>query len=184
MSFGFTSVAPNPDEYNLYFSKSLKDNLPAPILPLGYTIRPLNDIGEFEKYQSLHGFAQVNPGHLGEQFASDEYRHLIVIHPNGDFAAYCECSICRAEWRSSCQRIGWIDYIETRPEYQKQGLAWAILFTALAQLRTWGVDTAMLVTINTNLPAVSLYEKTGFERADIAEAQRYEKQIQVDNVIT
>ncbi len=175
--FGFTLVAPNPNEYNMYFVHSFQADVPTLVLPPEYTIRPLRDVKELKAYQDLYSFAAVNPQHQQELLASDEYSHLVVADPKGMFAAYCECSICRAEWQSSHERIGWIDYIETRSERRRQGLGEAILLAGLARLREWGADTAMLVTINTNTSAIHLYAKTGFERIDVSESPNYEKYI-------
>lgn len=177
--FGFTPVASDPNEYNVYFARSLRVDLPVPRFPPEYMLRPLQDIEELEAYQSLYSFAAVNPQHQRELLTSDEYSHLVVVDSNGRLAAYCECSICRAEWQSSSEQIGWIDYIETRAELQRQGLGQAVLLAGLAHLREWGADTAMLVTINTNISAIHLYAKTGFEHIDVSEPARYEKHIPV-----
>ena len=161
----------------MYLARSLQVDLPTPVLPPEYTIRPLRDMEELEAYQNLYSFAAVNPQHQRELLASGEYSHLVVVDLKGIFAAYCECSICRAEWPSGHERIGWIDYIGTRAEQQRQGLGKAILLAGLARLREWGADTAMLVTINTNTSAIHLYAKTGFERMVVSESPRYEKYI-------
>jgi ribosomal protein S18 acetylase RimI-like enzyme len=176
-TFGYALIPPNPDEYNIYFSKKLGDEISIPLLPEGYTIHPLRGDNEIESYQSLYGFAKVNPIHQKELLESDEYSHLVVISPEGEFVAYCECSICRAEWQSMNSRIGWIDYVETKPGQQRQGFGRVALIAGLAQLQEWGTETAMLVTINTNIAAVSLYDGVGFERVNISEPQRYEKRI-------
>jgi ribosomal protein S18 acetylase RimI-like enzyme len=175
--FGFSLLPPNPDEHNVYFARSLQDNIPTPSLPPGYSLRSLRDLGDVEAYQSLYGFAKVNPLHQKELLESNEYRHLVVVNPNNEYVAYCECSICRAEWQSIHQRIGWIDYIETRSGQQKKGLGQAVLSAGLIQLQEWGADTAMLITVNTNTPAVNLYTKAGFEYVEISEYPGYEKQV-------
>ncbi len=175
--YGFTAVAPNPNEYNVYLARSLQVDSPTPALPPGYTIRPVRGVEELEAYQNLYSFAAVNPQHRQELAASDEYSHLVVADSQDSLAAYCECSICRAEWQVSHERIGWIDYIETRAELQRRGLGQAILLAGLACLREWGADTAMLVTINTNTSAIHLYTKTGFERIDVSEPPSYNKYI-------
>ncbi|MFQ5615754.1 MAG: GNAT family N-acetyltransferase [Anaerolineales bacterium] len=72
------------------------------------------------------------PLHQKELLESDEYCHLVVVNSNGEFAAYCECSICRAEWQITNQRMGWIDYVETRPEQKRQGLGRAALLAGLS----------------------------------------------------
>ena len=101
----------------------------------------------------------------------------MMINPDGEFVAYCECSVCYAEWERTNQRIGWIDYVETKPEQQKKGFGQAILVAGLLELQKLGAEKAMLVTINSNTPAVNLYNKTGFERVETNEYSSYKKQI-------
>ena len=79
---------PNPDEQNIYFAKSLRTEIPNPALPPGYTIRHLRKMDDLESYQSLYGFAKVNPLHQKELHESDEYCHFVVVNPGGEFAAY------------------------------------------------------------------------------------------------
>ena len=175
--YGYVLLPPNPDEYNVYFAKPLQNEIPIPLLSAGYRIRHLQDLDDLESYQALYGFSKVNPLHQKELIESDEYCHLIVVNPDGKFVAYCECSVCHAEWERTNQRIGWIDYIETRPEQQKKGLGRVALAAGLMQLQEWGAETAMLITINTNIPAMNLYNKTGFDRVEILEYPSYQKQI-------
>jgi ribosomal protein S18 acetylase RimI-like enzyme len=176
-SCGFTPLELNYDEYDVYFSRPLTGELPAPVLPAGYAIRPVQGMQELKAYQSMYSFAAVNPEHQQEQFNSDEYSHLVVVDPHGKLVAYCENSIERLEWLDSGQRIGWIDYIETRPEYQGQGLGQAVMWAGLGHLQELGAETAMLVTVNTNTAANRLYARTGFERMENLEPRRYEKHI-------
>lgn len=140
-------------------------------------MRPLRGMDELEAYHSLYSFAAVNPQHQKELLESDEYEHLVVVDAQGSLAAYCECSICRAEWQDNGPRLGWIDYIQTRPEQRRQGLGRAALLAGLARLRQWGAGAAMLVTVSKNTLAVKLYDKAGFERVAVAEATSYEKHI-------
>ncbi|HKI55449.1 MAG TPA: GNAT family N-acetyltransferase [Anaerolineales bacterium] len=173
----YTLFPPNPSEHNVYFSKSLQNGIPSPTVPMGYEIRKLQGADDLKAYQTLYGFSKVNPVHQRELIESKEYCHLVIVSPDGEFVAYCECSVCYAEWKRTNQRIGWIDYVETKPEQQKKGFGRAILTAALSQLKAFGADIAMLITINTNTSAVTLYNKTGFERVDVKEHPSYEKQI-------
>ncbi len=177
--YGYSIIPPNLDEHDVYFAKPLQNEILVPILPSGYEIRKLQDIDDLEAYQALYGFAKVNPHHQKELIESNEYSHFVVINSGGEFVAYCECSICRSEWERTNQRIGWIDYVETRPEQRKKGLGQAALSAGLLQLQEWGAETAMLITINTNIPAVTLYNRTGFESVGILEYPSYQKQIAV-----
>jgi ribosomal protein S18 acetylase RimI-like enzyme len=177
--YGYTILSPNPEEHNVYFVKRLQNEIRAPLLPSGYEIRKLRDIEDSEAYQTLYGFAKVNPLHQKELIESDEYSHFVIVNSGGEFVAYCECSICRSEWERTNQRIGWIDYVETQPEQQKKGLGRAALSAGLLQLQQWGTETAMLITMSTNIPAITLYNKTGFDLAEIPEHPIYQKQIAV-----
>jgi len=179
--FDFALILPNPDEHNVYFSRTLHEKILSPSLPQGYGIRYLQGMDDLESYQGLYGFAKVNLHHQRELIESNEYCHLVVTGPGDELAAYCECSVCLAEWERTNQRVGWIDYIGTSSDQQRKGLGKAALLEGLAHLQRWGADTAMLVTINTNVPAVNLYHKTGFEKVDVLEYPGYQKQIQVQS---
>ena len=173
----YISLPPNPDEHNVYFGKPLQNEIPLPTVPTGYEIRKLQGTDDLQAYQALYGFSKVNPLHQKELMESKEYCHLVMVNPDGEFVAYCECSACCAEWERSNQKIGWLDYIETKPEQRQKGFGRAILLAGLLQLQEMGADIAMLVTINTNAPAVTLYNKIGFEIVAIKEYPSYKKQL-------
>lgn len=174
---GFKPSVSDPDMYNVYFARSLQGALPAPTLPDGYSIRSMRPEDDIEAYHALYGFAPVTAEHRRELLRSDEYCHLVATDTAGLFVAYAECSIWRAEWVGSGRRIGWIDYIGTKSEHQQRGLGKAVLLAALHHLQTWGADTAMLITVNTNTPAVRLYQATGFVQTAVPEPASYEKQL-------
>jgi ribosomal protein S18 acetylase RimI-like enzyme len=174
-SLGFVASTNDTDVYNVYFSRSLHDAIPAPRLAPGYTLRSLRN-DELEGYEELFGFTAVSREHRRDLLASDEYCHLIVADRTGALVAYCECSICRLEWLRSSQRIGWIDYIGTRPDQQRQGLGRVMLLAALDRLRVWGAHTAQLLTISSNAPAIALYRSAGFIQVEIPETPGYAKQ--------
>ncbi len=173
---GFGPLALNPDD-NVYFGRSLAGDLPAPALPPGYTIRPVQGMQEMKEYQSLYSFAAVNPAFQQEELDSDEYSHLVVVDPQGRLAGYVESSICRQEWQEAGQRTGWIDYIETRADQQRRGLGEAVMWAGLRRLQEAGAESALLVTMGSNKPANRLYVKTGFRRMPNLEPPRYEKKI-------
>jgi len=179
--YGYAIVPPNLIDFDVYFSKSLQDKILLTPLPSGYKIRQLQNVDELQGYQALYGFAQVNPHHQKELIESDEYSHFVVENPTREFVAYCECSVCYDEWKRTNQKIGWIDYVETKSDEQKKGLGRTILIAGLLHLKKMGADTAMLITINSNSPAMSLYNKTGFSRVEIKDNPSYEKQILASN---
>lgn len=173
--YGYRVIPPNLEEHDVYFTKSLQNEIQMPIIPLGYEIRELQNIDDLEAYQAMSGFAKVNPHHLKELIESKEYSHFVVLNSGGEFVSYCECSICYAEWERTNQRIGWIDYIETRSDHQKKGLGRVALSAGLLQLKKWGAETAMLLTISTNSSAVALYNSIGFNPIEISEYPIYQK---------
>jgi ribosomal protein S18 acetylase RimI-like enzyme len=177
---GFEPFPANLDGRNVYFSRPLDDPLPSLVSPPGVTVRPLQSESEIEAYQALSGFSKVSPSHLSEAFFSDEYRHLVAVNMDGDYLGYAEASICRAEWQAGRERIGWIDYIETLADYQRQGIGQALALGALRTLKDWNAKTAMLVTITTNSAATGLYRKMGFKPTPVNEAPSYEKRISGD----
>jgi ribosomal protein S18 acetylase RimI-like enzyme len=174
--FGFAPFPPDPVEHNVYFVLSMEAAIPVPVPPAGSRIRKLQ-AHDLVAYQAMYGFAAVHPAHQIELLASDEYAHLVIQDDAGEFNAYCECSICREEWLLNGQRIGWIDYVETRPGLQRRGFGQTALLAGLSQLKQWGAEKAMLVTISTNHPAVGLYQKVGFVEAEITEPPTYCKEI-------
>jgi mycothiol synthase len=176
-TYGFVPTPPDPDIYSIYFERSLQNPCPQLLIPEGYTIRPLQSTDELSEYHALYGFAAVTAEHQQLLLMADEYRHLVVVNPVGHFVAYCECSVYRKEWQASSQHIGWIDYIGTKKEYQQQGFGKAILLAGLEQLRAWGTEIVMLVTISNNAPAIRLYENVGFTRKNIPERSSYEMSI-------
>lgn len=178
-SHGFGPVTPDSEQYNVYFARSLDTAVLPPQLPDGYEIRPLQSPEDISAYQAIYDFAAVNPEHFQELLASEEYEHLVVINSECKIVAYCEYSICRAEWQKSGVKIGWIDYVGTIPEEQQKGFGKAVLLTSLNRLQNWDAETVQLVTISTNTPAVKLYQATDFAPVMVTEATRYQKQISV-----
>ena len=175
-AYGFVYDEPDPEAHNVYFERPLTTTLPEPLLPTGYVIRPVQSASELEDYGGLYDFTAVSPQHRQEMFSSNEYGHLVVVDPAGQFVAYCEYSLCRAEWQQSGQRLGWIDYIGTHPESRQRGLGRAVLWASLHHMQALGAETAVLITVSTNHPAIKLYEATGFTRLKIVEAPSYKQE--------
>lgn len=174
---GFAEVPVNPDERNVYYARALADDLAPPTLPRGYVLRPLRGTEELEAYNRLYDFSAVNPAHQRHLLTSDEYSIQVIVNPADAFVAFCESSFCRAEWERGSAGLGWIDYVQTSPDYLRRGLGRAALCAGLRQLKAWGAETAMLVTLTNNTPAVALYRAAGFEEAAVSEAASYQKTV-------
>ena len=157
---------------NVYWEYPLAA-LEQPVLPLGFTIGPMNLKTQAAEYDALYGFAQVNARHRRKLARDPDYAFLVAVAPNGALAAYCEVSVCRREWLPRAPRIGWIDYIGVHEDYQRRGLGRAILAAGLTQLTQWGTERARLVTTPANVPANALYEAAGFARAGYEDGYRW-----------
>ncbi len=163
--------------YNVYMGCGLENPVEAAVLPIGFEIEPLG-VSEVAEYQALYGFAAVLLEHQKELIHHPQYQHLVIKNPEGKMVAYLECSISREEWLRSRKQIGWIDYVETHPDYQGKGLGLALMRTGLQHLKAHGAAQALLVTTSDNAAAQHLYRKAGMEIT--TEEQAYSKTISAD----
>lgn len=160
------------EETSLLLARPIDDDLPAPQLPPGFTIRPMGGEAEVEAYVALHQAA------FGTQNMTVEYRRtimsapdynpeldLVAVAPNGDLAAFCVCQIFPDDSpRAGGQKEGWTDPVGTHPNYQRLGLARALILTGMDLLKVRGIDTAIMGTSSTNIPMQRTAEALGFQR--------------------
>ncbi|MFM6455539.1 MAG: GNAT family N-acetyltransferase [Planktothrix sp.] len=82
---------------------------------------------------------------------------LVVIAPNGTFAAFCRSQL-------NSDQMGWIDWLGTRRGFRKLGLGKTILLAGLSQLQKAGVTTAKLsVDADSLTGATKLYQAVNFK---------------------
>ncbi|MEO7003043.1 MAG: GNAT family N-acetyltransferase [Ktedonobacterales bacterium] len=153
---------------NVYMTCPLA-NLPASaLLPESYTICQLTgeaDVAEVAAYQTLYEqvFAPVALAHRLELLRSPNYLHLAARAPEGQMVAFCELSYSRAEWAAYPARcVSWVDYVGTAEAQQRKGLGRALLLVGLQRLHALGSDTALLITMEANAGAQSVYTALGF----------------------
>ncbi len=156
--------------YSLHFQRALAAPLPAPQLPAGFTLRHVTGEEEAETLAALHRAA------FGTEFMTLEERlammrtpdydptlDLVVAAPDGRLAAYCMGLICYEENQHSGRNVGYTDPVATHPNFQRQGLARALLLAGLQKLQERGMDVAMLGTSSDNLPMQRAAQSVGFE---------------------
>jgi mycothiol synthase len=88
---------------------------------------------------------------------------LLAIAPDGKFAAYCTCAISQTENVNTGRNEGYIDTIATHPDFQRRGLARALLLTGLRLLKERGMDTAVLGTSSENMAMQPAAGAVGFD---------------------
>lgn len=167
--FGFA----RQEESSLLFARSLEGDLPLPVLPPGFSIRPLGGADELEAYVTLHRAA------FGTEKMTREYRQsimsapgylpeldLVAAAPDGTLAAFCMCQIFADDApRAGGMKEGWTDPLGTHPSYRRLGLTRALIFAGLRLLREHGIDTALLGTSSNNTAMQRLALGLGFRVA-------------------
>ena len=155
---------------SLLLARSLHEPVPQPVLPPGYTIRPFEAQGEIEEWVALHRAAHGTLHMTVEErqvMANgpdyDPQMDLVAVAPDGRLAAYGMGQIDRAENARTGRNDGWADPFATHPDFQRLGLARALLLTVLRLLQQRGIDTARMGTSSENRRMQSVAFAAGFQ---------------------
>ena len=133
-------------------------------MPEGFVIRPVAGDHEISTRASAHREAFA-PSRFTDELYLRLRRHwheynpeldLAAVAPDGTIASYCIC------WLDPVNKIGEFEPVGTRPAYQRQGLARAVLLEGLRCMKAAGMETAFVATGHANPGAQKLYESTGF----------------------
>jgi len=164
--FGFELQA----ERALHMVRTLKGQIPEPVLPPGFYIRPAAGEQEAEALAALHRAA------FGSEYMTAERRlaimhtpdyepalDLVAVAPNGDLAAYCIVSISDKQGAPPGQLEGATDPVATHPAYRRLGLAKALLLSGLQLLKRRDAGFARLGASSENYPMQRAAEAAGFK---------------------
>jgi ribosomal protein S18 acetylase RimI-like enzyme len=88
---------------------------------------------------------------------------LLAVAPDGSLAAYCMCTISQEENERTGRQEGYTDPVATHPDYQRLGLAQALLLTGCHELKQRGMETAVLGTSSQNIPMQRTAKAVGFQ---------------------
>lgn len=167
-----------PARYFYKMVRTLAAPLPVPRFPAGYTLRPIRDSADVEKWVECYNESFVdhwnfNPMTIAERrhdMASASYRpdlDLVLETAGGPFAAFCLCRIDPDENTAHAGQGGWIAQLGTRRGYRGQGWGRAMLLAGLRALQAAGVTRAALrVDADNPTGALRLYESVGFAAVD------------------
>jgi mycothiol synthase len=152
------------DDFALLFQRDLSAPIPSPKLPEGFTLRHVG--GEDEWHERVETHREVwhpskvtlpayrrlraAPGYLPEL-------DLVLVAPDGSFAAYCICWLDRANHTGEFEPVG------TRPAFRGQGLGKAVIAEGLRRLQAHGAQTAIVYAESGNPAAQKLYQSMGFQ---------------------
>jgi ribosomal protein S18 acetylase RimI-like enzyme len=153
--YGFTPDA----DFAVQYERSLLDPIPAPMLPEGFTIRPILGEQEVEAHVAMHRAAWGTENMTVEYRLSmmhtptyDRLLDLVLVAPDGRLAAYCMCYIDPDENTITGRKVGYTDPLSTHPDFQGRGFAKALLLAGMALLHERGMETAHLGTSSENIP--------------------------------
>jgi mycothiol synthase len=144
-------------------------------LPEGFSIRPVNATTEAQAWVDLHNRSFYGQWNY-HPMTVDSYQHrlqnpdylpeldLVTVDEEGTFAAICYCAIDTAHNIFLGRQEGWIALLFTNPDFQRRGLARAMLFHALNRLKALKMDVAKIgVDAENAFGARQLYESVGFK---------------------
>ena len=160
------------DLRTLRFNRSLSEPIPDPQLPPGFSIRSVAGESEIEALVALHraAFGTDNMT-IDERRAMLSVPHydpaldLVVVASNGRLAGFCVCGIPGEENAATGRNEGYTDPIGVHPDFQKRGLARALLLTGLQLLRERGAAFAVLGTSSENTAMQATARSAGFQLA-------------------
>jgi ribosomal protein S18 acetylase RimI-like enzyme len=87
---------------------------------------------------------------------------LVAVGPDGTLAAYVLCRISAEENALTGRSLGYTDPVATHPDYQRLGLAKALLLVGCKKLRERGVETVALGTGSWNTGMRKAAESVGY----------------------
>ena len=153
----------------LHMVRSLNEPIPNPQVPAGFGIRHVTGEHEVEALVALHraAFGTENMT-VQERLAMmgvpeyDSELDLLAIAPEGRFAATCMCSISQEENERTGRNEGYTDPIATHPDFQRRGLARALLLAGFLKLKQRGMDVAGLGMSDKNMAMQRTAQAVGF----------------------
>ena len=146
------------DEITTYrYSRSLLEPIPEPTLPSDFLIRAVKGEEEAEALVSLHrsAFGTDNMS-LEERLAMmrvpgyDIDLDLVAVTYDGQLAGYCVAGFDPEANIPERLKQATIDPIAVSPEFQRMGLAKALIFTAMQRLKEKGAEVAAFGTSSGN----------------------------------
>lgn len=141
------------------------ENIPDPILPDGFRIRPAKD-AEHAQLAAVHSAAfdsDWTPEAYRQVMQSPGYeveRELVVVAPDGLFAAFC------IYWLDHTNKVGLLEPVGTHNDFRRRGLSRAIIQRALCQMRDAGMVRALVAHEHEedNAASAALYAAVGFTK--------------------
>jgi len=142
----------------------LAEPIPEPILPEGFTIRPAAGEHEAGRLAEVHNNSftsswtpEIYRDEVMRKPGYDAHREIVVVAPDGRFAAFC------IYWLDPINRIGLFEPVGTHREFQRKGLARAMMNSTMRRMREENMTRAMVGHMTNNPASTNLYASLGFQ---------------------
>ncbi len=149
--------------YMAITERSLLLQIPASVLPKGFTIR--SAAGEHEAAL----LTEVHMSAFNSKWTPEEYqrvmrtpgfeieRELVMVAPDGRFAAFL------IYWPDPVTKTGLFEPVGCHKDFQRRGLTRALMYEGMRRMLTCGMTTAVVAHHINNDASTALYHSLGFE---------------------
>jgi mycothiol synthase len=156
------------EQHYIYLHRTLASPIPPPNLPAGFTVRNLTGAHELKAYVAAHRNA-LWMDNLTEQWyrrllESPDYipeLNLVVVAPDGEFAACCLGWLEQNEKATDGLKKGYVQTVGTRIRFQNMGLGRAIFLEVLRRLQALGARVMECRTGASNMNSLRICESVG-----------------------
>jgi mycothiol synthase len=160
-SRGYVAAA-DPDFF--VTTRSLQGEIPASVLPDGFSIRAVAGEDEADAVQAVHASAfgrAWQPGEYLQVMRSPGFqsaRELVVVAPDGRFAAFL------VYWIDPITKSGLFEPVGCHRDFQRRGLTKALMYAGLRCMAAQGMTMAVVVheAPGDNPASTALYRSVGF----------------------
>jgi len=151
----------------VHLTRSLNEAISTPQVPAGYEVRSCRGEPEVAarakaQFGAFNSSAQFE--RYGERFSNfmrspvyDPELDIVAVAPDGQVGAFC------IVWTDPVNQVGLFEPVGTHPDFRRSGLGKAVILEAMCRLQGRGMKSAIVSTPDDNLPAIKLYETTGFQ---------------------
>lgn len=147
--------------YN-YATCSLQAPIADPPLPYGFVVRNAEGDHEADMLAALHSAAFGSawmPGEYRRLMRSPAYeseRELVVMAPDGRFAAFC------IYWLDPVNKTGLLEPVGAHGDFRRMGLTRAVISEDLRRMKGLGTETAIVWHEIGNSASAALFASGGF----------------------
>lgn len=139
-------------------------DLGEPMVPEGYSIRPVAGIEEAATVAEVHAAAFPGAGWTTDLYRQvmespgyDPGRELVAEATEGVFAAFA------VTWYDELNRTGLLEAVGTHPDHRRRGLGRAVVTFAAHHMAAAGMEWAIVANFASNAASGALYRSAGFQ---------------------